>query len=455
MAGGETIRISQLKANHLGGRYEGEVSIATGQREGHGKYLYPNPYFTYEGQWHAGQKHGRGLLSFADGGYYEGSFEHGEITGEGTQKWADGSTYVGQFVEGAKHGQGVHEKHDRTRYTGSWAHNKYSGEGELALPSGDTYSGGFRLHRYHGRGRLVQPSAGRSYSGAFESGLFEGEGELQERGGAFEYAGQFHLGKKEGHGVGTDTLAGVTHDGDWLQDLPRPRAALWDLCVPGTQDSYVPAAEQLKTEAANQVNSVGVDSKKDKGKKAEPKKFTSEPPPEDAPQPGPELKLYAGQPMPEVALRAAAADKACVTAESGRRLQVKMYKERKVPSKEDPGEVEIMRRPVRFGDRRSTYTDPLDESPSPSGKASPVPPQEGTESEEEPPIGDEVREDLTGPGGELTIGGGEEWFIPAHLQPAIYWLSVEDITAFEPGSPWERLSTLEVPVRVIASPDGK
>merc|ERR1719356_2169967 len=101
----KTLNVAQQHSNHSGGRYEGEVSVATGRREGHGAYFYPNPYFTsYEGDWLDGKKHGRGRLSFEDGGCYEGAFVDGEIVGEGEQRWANGNSYKGQFLNGCRHG---------------------------------------------------------------------------------------------------------------------------------------------------------------------------------------------------------------------------------------------------------------------------------------------------------------------------------------------------------------
>jgi MORN repeat. len=40
-----------------------------------GKYIYHNPYFHYEGEWHEGKKHGHGKLFMGDGSYYEVGIE--------------------------------------------------------------------------------------------------------------------------------------------------------------------------------------------------------------------------------------------------------------------------------------------------------------------------------------------------------------------------------------------
>ena len=63
------------------GRYAG--GTAEGFRDGRGKYAFANPYFSYDGEWRAGQMHGAGTLSMADGSSYEGAFHNGEMSGFG------------------------------------------------------------------------------------------------------------------------------------------------------------------------------------------------------------------------------------------------------------------------------------------------------------------------------------------------------------------------------------
>ncbi|CAE7331467.1 PIP5K8 [Symbiodinium natans] len=47
----------------------------------------------------------------------------------------------------------------------------------------------------------------------------------------------------------------------------------------------------------------------------------------------------------------------------------------------------------------------------------------------------------------LDLRGTDEWLLPIHLQPAIYWLRLEDVTELE-GSIWPRVDPLELPFRV-------
>ena len=43
--------------------------------------------------------------------------------------------------------------------------------------------------------------------------------------------------------------------------------------------------------------------------------------------------------------------------------------------------------------------------------------------------------------------GSDDWLLPVHLVPAIYWLRLEDVTKLD-GSIWEALEPLEIPFKV-------
>eukprot|EP00928_Gymnodinium_smaydae_P007574 TRINITY_DN12713_c0_g4_i3.p1 TRINITY_DN12713_c0_g4~~TRINITY_DN12713_c0_g4_i3.p1 ORF type:complete len:808 (+),score=195.95 TRINITY_DN12713_c0_g4_i3:77-2500(+) len=406
--GAGTLHVTQSEANHVGARYEGQLSVVTGLREGRGTYYYRNDYFRYEGEWLEGLKHGSGRLGLADGGFYDGAFVHGEMTGEGTRNWADGSTYTGDFLEGLRHGMGIFEKPDGTQYNGSWKNGQYSGAGEFLLPRGSgSYIGEFQEHRFHGRGELdlapaaALPSAApageaavpspeisrerrkssrergkrgaarvvaRRYVGEFARGVFEGDGELLEDGDAFAYSGLFRGGLRHGRGLGRDR-AGVVYDGDWIEDGPRQTPARWDLGVPGSEESYLPAAERLREEAQNQLSAAAADPKKDKGKKPDKKGAVEAEPP-----PGPELELVAGEALPEVALRVVDKSGARVDAESGRRFRVTLYREKKKAAEGGAEDEEIMQCLLNLGDHRpATWVDPDDPDAAAAAAAAAVP----------------------------------------------------------------------------------
>lgn len=426
-----TIRLAQREANHARSRYDGEISISTGQREGTGKFFYANPYFVYEGDWLAGKKHGQGRLSFDGGGFYEGNFEEGEISGSGTQEWQDGSSYVGRFRLGLKHGEGTWKKADGTLYIGGFEQGRYAGQGKLTLPNGDRYTGSFAAHKYHGDGSLDQPKHDMSYQGQFNMGLRHGDGTLHELGGAAVYLGQFQSGMKHGKGKAVDEASGISYEGAWLEDRPAQFAAAFDLGPAEIQEevgqSFVPASEFLKEEAANQLN--GADLAKDKkGKKGKA------PSPEPVPDVGPELKGTRGQALPEIAVRLTDAEKAVVTSEIGRQLRVSVYKEQK--SAEDPED--IVRKAVNLGDKRETEEAYAEEEE-----------EEGAEPKEPICEGSETVDGAISEEGNFQLGGSDAWLLPVYLQPAIYFIRVQDITELSDSSAWARMEPLEIPFRVV------
>ncbi|ETE61303.1 hypothetical protein L345_12948, partial [Ophiophagus hannah] len=93
------------------------------RRNGYGRYVYPNSFFKYEGQWKGGKKHGHGKLLLKDGSYYEGEFVDGEIVGHGLRYWAStGNTYSGQFLFGELHGHGVFHYGNGSKYEGEFSY---------------------------------------------------------------------------------------------------------------------------------------------------------------------------------------------------------------------------------------------------------------------------------------------------------------------------------------------
>ncbi len=83
----------------------------------------------YEGQWQDYQRHGQGVISYADGGSYEGEWQNGNFHGQGTRTWTDGAKYEGQWEYGEKHGQGTHSRANGSRYQGQWQNGNYHGQG--------------------------------------------------------------------------------------------------------------------------------------------------------------------------------------------------------------------------------------------------------------------------------------------------------------------------------------
>ena len=71
---------------------------------------------------------GHGKLLLGDGGYYEGTFVHGEIEGHGYRVFGlTKATYSGQFHRGEMHGQGILSYPGGEQYEGSWVEGRKEG----------------------------------------------------------------------------------------------------------------------------------------------------------------------------------------------------------------------------------------------------------------------------------------------------------------------------------------
>ncbi|XP_070615214.1 MORN repeat-containing protein 1 isoform X1 [Erythrolamprus reginae] len=159
------------------GSYSGEMKDQ--RRNGYGRYVYPNSFFKYEGQWKQGKKHGHGKLLFKDGSYYEGEFVDGEIIGHGLRYWAstghgslteeDGEIYQGSFHNNKKHGAGKMTFPNGDKFVGDWILDQRQGHGVLQCPDGTVFEGQWRNDMFNGQGCLMHCS-GVIYDGLWHNG---------------------------------------------------------------------------------------------------------------------------------------------------------------------------------------------------------------------------------------------------------------------------------------------
>ena len=236
---------SSLRGTELIERYRGDVNPANGKRHGKGAYAFPNPFFTYEGDFVDGAKHGAGRLSMADGGWYEGDFVHDEITGRGVRAWADGRRYEGEFRLGEMHGAGKHVGANGDVYEGTMAGNSREGRGVLTLANGDAYEGEFRRNVPNGRGKQRLAANGESYDGDFVDGSRHGHGVMTAPGGAgggAAYEGAWADDVMHGPGKGRDAESGVTYEGEYAHGKP--------LAIPSTMEVASGKDVEEGTEAA-------------------------------------------------------------------------------------------------------------------------------------------------------------------------------------------------------------
>ena len=244
-------------------KYDGEW--ADGQQEGRGTQTWkiPDVEYTYEGVFHAGKRHGPGVLKVNDGqcimtwdgtfkdddrnGHfvitssldnqlYEGEVAQNVRSGHGKQSYADGSSYDGAWALDKRFGIGTLTKPNgdtlngqwddsvligngtftsadgQVVYKGQWANGNKNGKGLQKWPSGDTYDGDWRDDKKHGNGTYLWAD-GPTYVGDFRDGKRHGNGTFTWADGR-TYVGDW--GDDKMHGKGTQTWAdGRTYVGDW------------------------------------------------------------------------------------------------------------------------------------------------------------------------------------------------------------------------------------------------
>lgn len=82
----------------------------------------------YQGEFHAGMKHGRGVKSWPNGDRYEGEFVADRKEGHGVYSYGRGP-WLGE------------------RYEGAWVADRREGQGAYRWPTGDVYSGPWQADR--------------------------------------------------------------------------------------------------------------------------------------------------------------------------------------------------------------------------------------------------------------------------------------------------------------------
>ena len=155
---------SSLRGTELVQRYRGDTN-AEGHRHGKGSYAFPNKFFSYDGDFFDGQKHGAGKLSMADGGWYEGAFLNDEMMGLGRRVWSDGRSYEGQFVMGEMMGQGKYTLANGESYEGTMVSTSREGRGVLPRATGDVSDGEVQRNKPTGKGKQSLALNGEYYDG--------------------------------------------------------------------------------------------------------------------------------------------------------------------------------------------------------------------------------------------------------------------------------------------------
>eukprot|EP00002_Diphylleia_rotans_P030472 TRINITY_DN6264_c0_g1_i5.p1 TRINITY_DN6264_c0_g1~~TRINITY_DN6264_c0_g1_i5.p1 ORF type:complete len:358 (+),score=55.08 TRINITY_DN6264_c0_g1_i5:104-1177(+) len=196
--------------------YNGERILDV--RHGSGLYVYKNKFFTYEGEWKDGEKHGKGKLSLANGIVIEARFVMGEIEGNGKKTWPDGSTYIGNFTRGEMNGKGVYRGSDGEVYEGEYVGNARQGTGRLQTRTSDVFEGNFDRNKPHGRG-IWKYANGDCYEGFVVHGVLEGKGTMKYSNG-LSYSGEWKSNKWHGEGRLYNPSSGLLYSGQFVDGNP-------------------------------------------------------------------------------------------------------------------------------------------------------------------------------------------------------------------------------------------
>lgn len=112
------------------------------------KYLYSIPGLvgaeyeeaTYQGEWKAGKREGKGEMTWIDGAKYRGQWK-GDMRHEGEMRMTNGNIYIGPFSKDKYHGHARLLLNTGLIFEGSFTYGVCAPVGKLLYPNGDIYYG--------------------------------------------------------------------------------------------------------------------------------------------------------------------------------------------------------------------------------------------------------------------------------------------------------------------------
>ncbi|KAL6059135.1 MORN motif, variant 2 [Balamuthia mandrillaris] len=174
----------------------------------------PNGGAVYQGERNAaGQPHGQGTMTWANGKKYSGSFREGVPHGRGVMHWPNGERFEGECKNGKAHGFAIRIYQNGTKYEGYWVEDQEEGKGTMTWADGRVYSGDWKAGKRCGYGVMTWPD-GRRYEGECKDNMCHGFGEFVYSNGDV-YKGEWKEDNR--HGLGSYT---VTKRGIWELDKP-------------------------------------------------------------------------------------------------------------------------------------------------------------------------------------------------------------------------------------------
>ncbi|KAL7535537.1 hypothetical protein ACHAXR_006550 [Thalassiosira sp. AJA248-18] len=147
-------------------------SVSSGQRKVRRKRIRVSEHGwgVYEGHLdHLGEPHGRGTVTWENGGKYDGEWVDGKANGHGLMNYGNGDKYEGGWKDGCRFGEGTHHFKDGGVYEGQWRNAAPDGQGKMTLKNGSHYEGSWKDGKWHGLG-IVRPVNGGEWEGTFLMG---------------------------------------------------------------------------------------------------------------------------------------------------------------------------------------------------------------------------------------------------------------------------------------------
>lgn len=106
-------------------------------------------------------RHGLGSMYYVSGRYYEGYWANGLREGKGFEKFeisnssSQWNIYEGDYHAGKAHGKGIYRWHNGEVYTGDWKEGLRDGKGQWIGVNGESYQGDWVQGKPHGHGIYV------------------------------------------------------------------------------------------------------------------------------------------------------------------------------------------------------------------------------------------------------------------------------------------------------------
>mmetsp|Transcript_3035 Transcript_3035/g.6436 ORF Transcript_3035/g.6436 Transcript_3035/m.6436 type:complete len:298 (-) Transcript_3035:190-1083(-) len=175
------------------GIYTGALSKSTKMPNGKGRLEYEKESRWYEGDWIHGRWTGYGRLSNGDGDFYEGGLKNDNKHGPGIMRFADGRVFEGEYIRGQMI-QGRMTYQDGSVYDGSWVDGMRHGRGKCIFVDGSKYEGTFREGNFHGEGKMTWNDGGW-YVGDWTNGEMDGQGKEVRPDGSLRHDGEWSGGQ--------------------------------------------------------------------------------------------------------------------------------------------------------------------------------------------------------------------------------------------------------------------